>query len=190
MIVDSELQEWRRHWRAQPSVPVELFKKVERDTSYLRRYRVAEILPTMLLGGGSVSWAVVHPGAGSIVLAVVTCISIALAWVFSLRETRYLWTATVPTTAAYLDLSIRRCRWKMRNARYDSVQSVVLTAVVLWISHRIIEDFRGTPRPLWLYLALFVVVTSVLVACFESRRRRTKVELVHLLAIQRQLETD
>ena len=190
MMVDSELQEWRRRWRAQPSVPMGLFKNVECGTSYIRRYRIAESLATVFLGGGAVFWALIHPSLNSSLLAVVTCLSIAIAWVFSIRETRGIWAAVAPTTAAYLDLSIRRCRWKMRDARYDSIQSVVLAAVVLWISHGMIEDLRGTPRPLWVYAVLFVAITSVLVPLFESKRRRAKAELERLIAIRRQLEAD
>jgi hypothetical protein len=78
----------------------------------------------------------------------------------------------------------------MRDARYDTVQGIILTAAVLWIDLRMIEDFHLTPRPLWLYVGLFLVVTSALLAYFESRRRKAKAELEQLVAIQRQLGTD
>ena len=190
MIMDSELEEWRRRWRAQPAVPPELFRKVERDTANLHRFRIAEVLATLFLGGGTVVWALVRPSVNSILLAVITCVAIGIAWVFSLQWTRGIWAASASTTSAYLDLSVRRCRWKMRDARYDSVQSLVLTAVVVWISHGMVEDFGGTQRPLWLYAVLFVVIASSLMAHFESKRRKARAELDQWLAIKRQIETD
>ena len=171
MSSDMELQEWRQLWRAQPSIPSELFNKVKRQTTYLRHYRNAEIVMTVLFGGGTCLWAFLHPTATWILFASGTVIFMAVAWAFTLYETRTIWAATAPTTAAYLDLSIRHCRWKMRDARYDSVQGVVATAFVLWIAHRILVDLGRTPLSAWLNAALYFFVTSLIVIIFERKRR-------------------
>jgi hypothetical protein len=190
MIHDRELQEWQRQWRAQPSVPMDLFKHVDAGTSYMRQYRIAEVLATVFLGGGTVWLASIYPTWHSMLLVGLTWLGISVAWIVSLRLTRDLWSAAAPTTAAYLDLAQRRCRWKMRDARYDSVQSVLLTAGVLWVDRGMLQDLQREPGPFWLYVTLFVVISSVLVSLFESKRRKAKAQLEELLAIQRQLDTN
>src|SRR5688500_7549681 len=94
MNFDSELQEWRRYWHAQPSVPLDLFRKVEEGTTSTRHYRIAEILVTVFMGGGTLAWAVFHPSTNWILLASGTWFAILLAWIYSLRSTRGIWAAT------------------------------------------------------------------------------------------------
>ena len=188
MNFDSELQEWRRYWHAQPSVPMDLFRKVEEGTTSMRHYRIAEILVTVFMGGGTLAWAVFNPSTNRILLASGTWFAILLAWIYSLRSTRGIWAATAPTTSAYLDLSIRRCRWKVQNARYDTIQGVLLSAFVLVIDYRIISEMRGAAPPIWLFVGLFVLFSVPLVVFFVSKRRKAEAELTYLLDLQQQMD--
>jgi hypothetical protein len=113
---------------------------------------------------------------------------ILLAWYFSLRYTRGIWAPSAPTTASYLDLSIRRCQWRMKDARYDIVQSVAVTVFVLVADYFIITDIRHEPPSLWLLGILFFVIATGLVIAFELKRRKAKSEMDSLITLQRQLE--
>jgi hypothetical protein len=188
MTLDNELQEWRRHWHAQPSVPMDLFRKVEDGTTHMRHLRVAEILVTVFMGGGTLAWAVFHPSTNWILLASGTWLAIIMAWIYSLRSTQGIWAATAPTTAAYLDLSIRRCRWKMRNARYDTVQGVLLSAFVLVIDYRVISEMKGAAPSIWLFVGLFMLFSVPLAVFFNSNRRKAEAELTYLLDLQQQMD--
>ena len=187
MTLDNELQEWRRHWHAQPSVPMDLFRKVEDGTTSMRHHRILEILVTVFMGGGTLVWAVFHPSTNWILLASGTWFAFLMAWIYSLRSTRGIWAASAPTTAAYLDLSIRRCQSKMRNARYDIVQGVLLSAFVLVIDYRVISDLRDAPS-IWLFVGLFVLLSVPIVVFFESKRRKAEAEMTYLLDLQRQMD--
>ena len=188
MTLDNELQEWQRHWHAQPSVPMDLFRKVEDGTTYMRHFRVAEILVTVFMGGGTLAWAVFYPSVNWILLASGTWFAIIVAWIYSLRSTRGIWAATAPTTAAYLDLSIRRCRWRMRNARYDIVQGVLLSAFVLVIDYRVLSEWNDKAPPIWLFVGLFVLLSVSMVVFFGSKRRKAQAELAYLLDLQKQMD--
>jgi hypothetical protein len=188
MKPDDELEEWRRHWHAQPSVPMDLFRRVERGTQYMRRYRIAEILATIFIGGGTVVAAFLFTRPSTILLATGTWIFIALAWTFSLRHTRGIWAPGAPTTAAYVDLSIRRCEWRMKDALYDCAQVVFLTLFVLVIDYHLIIDISGNNPPLRLLVAAFVVIVAAALPIFVRNHRKAQAELTYLLNLQRQLE--
>ena len=91
MMADDELAVWRRQWTSQPAVPVDLIRKVERQTAYMRMLRVAEVLVTVFAGGAVIAAAIVHPFVAAIywvVLALGTWTFIAVGWVVSLRSTQ------------------------------------------------------------------------------------------------------
>ena len=188
MKSDDELNRWKQYWHTQASVPIDLFRKVEKDARYMRYYRTAEILVTVVIGGGVIAAAVVTRSTGTIVLAVGTWLAILLAWFFTLRYTRGIWAPSAPTTASYLDLSIRRCQWRMKDARYDSIQSILLTAFVLVADYYLILEINHKPPSLWLLGIIFFVIAPVLVTVFESRRSKAKAEMESLIALQRQLQ--
>src|SRR5262249_25021234 len=166
---------------------MDLFRNVEKDTRYIRYYRTAEILATVVIGGSVTAAAFITKSAGSILLAGGTWLAILMAWTFSLRYTKGIWAPGAPTTAAYLDLSIRRCQWRVEDARYDSIQSILLTAFVLIVDYYLILDIRHKPPSLWLLGIIFFVIAPVLVAVFEWRRSKAKSEMDSLTDLQRQL---
>lgn len=187
---DVELDMWKHYWKAQASVPMDLFKKVEKETRNLRYYRTVEILVTVLIGGGTAATALVMKTTGWTILAGGTWLFILLAWVFSLRYTKGIWAPGAPTTASYLDLSIRRCQWRMKDARYDIVQSILLTAFVLIADYYIILELSEKPPSLWLLGIAFLVMAPCLVAGFEWKRRNARAEMNSLVNLQQQLEED
>jgi hypothetical protein len=188
MTPDTELEIWRQHWHAQPSVPLELFRNVERGTTYMRHYRVAEILATVFFGGGSMAAALITRNPDVIYFAIGICVFIVLAWIFTLRSTRGLWAPSAPTTASYVDLSIRRCRWKIADAKYDIAQGLAITVFVLIIDYRIISSVRGEPPSLWLMGGLFIAIAAGIWAFLRRKILKVRAELTYLLDLRRQLE--
>src|SRR5262249_561792 len=55
---DDELEIWRRQWHSQPDVPIDLIRKVERQTVYMKLQRLALIAP-VLVGVGTIVAAVI-----------------------------------------------------------------------------------------------------------------------------------
>ena len=123
-------------------------------------------------------------------LAVGTVIFIALAWRFALKHTRELWAPSAETTAAYLDLSIRRGRWKVADARYDSIQAVLLTVFVCVVDYRILVSYGKWSRlaDAWGLWVFGLVLSVVLLVAFENRRKKAKTELEYVSKLQAELE--
>ncbi|MGA2741471.1 MAG: hypothetical protein ABSG65_29055 [Bryobacteraceae bacterium] len=110
MDMDTELETWRRQWQAETSVPDDLRRRVERQSRWLKAGLAADILVTVAIGGGVIALAARAPRPDMLLLAAATWSFIAAAWAFRLTITRGLWSPTAIDTAAFVDLSIRRCR--------------------------------------------------------------------------------
>jgi hypothetical protein len=191
MKTDDELERWRQQWQAQPQVPIDLIRKVERQTAGMKVYRFLEVLVTVVMGGGSVGAALIMRDTNVTIFAIGTVLAIALAWRFALKHTRGLWEPSAPTTASYIDLSIRRCHWKIADTRYDAVQGVVLTAFVCIMDYRFLvaSGQWSTLSDAWWFWILSVVIALVLVAVFESKRKKARNELSYLTNLQEELKS-
>jgi hypothetical protein len=186
---ENELEVWRRQWQSQPQTPIDLISKVERQTVHMKYYRLLEYLVTIFMGGGTIVAAVITRDPNVILLAVGTAVAIALAWRFVLKHTRGLWAPGAPTTEAYIDLSIRRCRWMIADARYDSIQGVLLTAFVFYVDYRILVNLgKWTfPGPFGFWI-LGAVICLSLVSAFAKRRKKAEAELEYLIDLQAQVK--
>jgi hypothetical protein len=183
METDVELETWRRHWQAESSPPLDLRARVERETRLMRWGVVAEVLVTVVYGVGSLGWAVVSGRRDAVVLTVGIWFFIAVAWTISLLLRRGAWAPVTSTTAAFLELSILRCRRKREAVVGMAVLYILILAFDLaWIS---IVQGRETPSDVWILLTSGGVVwvwpvTLALAAIAVWRRRRLRRELVTL----------
>jgi hypothetical protein len=107
---DVELESWRAGWQAAVTPPIDLKARVERETRMMRRFVVGEVLITLAFGGGSLAWALATRRTDAIVLAIGIWVFLAIAWAISFLLRRDAWAPTTLSTAAFLDLSILRCR--------------------------------------------------------------------------------
>ena len=103
---DRELEDWSRQWQADRSAPVDLRKMVEAGTRHMRRGRVGEVAVTIVMGGGSLAWAVSSQTPELIVLAIGIWVLLAFAWTASLLLTRGAWEPASSSTAAFLEISM------------------------------------------------------------------------------------
>jgi hypothetical protein len=109
---------------------------------------------------------------------------------------RGVWSPASETPAAYLQLSIERCRRTERGWRIGRVLAVLLTAFVLFGVYELIgaAGALNTTASYWIVAATFLwticVVGSMLL--FVQRRivRKMRTELEYLLNLQKQLRIE
>ena len=61
MNVDTELETWRRQWQSGITVPLDLRKKVERQSRFMKIALMGDILVTITIGGARTDWAIRSP---------------------------------------------------------------------------------------------------------------------------------
>ena len=184
---DVELDQWRREWQSHEAIPADLRRKVESGTRSLRHGLVAEVLVTIVMGGGSLGWAIVSGRAEVWVLASAIWVFIAIAWTASVLLRRGAWQPATATTAAFLEISILRCE---RGLQAITVQAalyvIILTFDLVWL-----YDYRAE-GDLWTFLTRPAVVliawvgTPVLAALALWYRRRLRRELENLTVLRAQ----
>ncbi len=148
MSLDTELEDWKRDWQAKAEVPADLRRKVERQSRRLKISLAGDVLVTVAIGGGTLALAVRSPQPDMVLLAVVTWTFIAAAWAFRLLTTRGLWSHRAVNTAAFVDLSARRCRAQMKASAFGGVLFVCEMVFCLgWIYRH-----EETRVPIWEWL--------------------------------------
>jgi hypothetical protein len=139
MNSDTELLEWRRQWQTAEGArddtdSAEALKRRVTRTSRLQIIGLlAPILVTIVIGGASVARALNSGSPADVVLAAEVWAFILVTWVGSLRLARGTWRPFAETTAAFIDVSIRRCRSNLRAASFGAWLYICqLLFVVLW----------------------------------------------------------
>jgi hypothetical protein len=189
---DDELESWRREWNAQPLVPIELIRKVERQTVYMKLNHFALILP-VLIGVGTIVAAVRMRTFPTVLLAVGVWGWMSIAGYFQLKNSRGTWSPVSDTTAAYVELSIRRCRAAINNIRLMKIMTPLLVAVVFGADFLIVTSFGvlKTQRDYLFMFGAFVyaaAIVAVVVWLVSRKRAKIQAELTWLLNLQRQIE--
>ena len=193
MNADAELESWRRNWQATSAVPPDLNARVERETRWMRRVVVGEIIITVVFGGGSLAWAVVSGRTDALVLAIGVWTFIAMAWGIAFLLRRDAWAPAALGTAAFLDLSILRCRRKREAVVAQSVLYVLILCFDLaWIyfarsagTREGLASFLTSSGVAWVW-----AVTVALGAAAVVHRRRLARELETLTNLRQQLGDD
>ena len=191
MEADRELDAWRREWQAEPPALPDLKARVERETRTMHRFVVAEVLVTVVIGGGSLVLALLSPGIDMVVLTIGVWVFIAIAWTISFLLRRGAWAPVTATTMAFLDLSILRCR-RRREALFAQavLYALILGFDLAWIyfasepgTRHGVVPFLTSPRIAWIW-----PVTAVLgVAAVRYRRKLTR-ELAALTSLRQQID--
>jgi hypothetical protein len=190
---DVELESWRAQWQTVAAPPPDLKDRVQRETRIMRRVVVGELVVTLVFGGGSVTWAVLSGRTDAIVLAVGVWVFIAVAWTISILLRRDAWSPATLSTAAFLDLSILRCRRRREAIAAQAILYVLILAFDLaWIfffeqeaGSRGVGSFLTSGNVVWVWL-----VTTVLGIAAISRRRKLSRELERLTRLRADLEGD
>lgn len=196
MNSNTELAEWRRQWQAaggarnDTDTAEALKRRVTRDSRLLTIGLVAPILVTIGIGGAVIARALTSGSPADALLAAEVWSFILVTWVGSLWLARGTWRPLAETTAAFVDLSIRRCRSNLRAASFGAWLYVCqLLFVVLWklFSSAMELTVLLASWPVILLGWVGVPVFFALRAWFMHTQRA---ELRRLLELERQLKAD
>jgi hypothetical protein len=188
MNVDTELEVWRRQWQSDTAIPVDLRRKVERQSRFMRIALIPPIVVTITIGGWTAGWAIRTPQTDIILLAVWTWILITAAWIFGLRIDHGNWSPSAENAAAFVDVSLRRCRARLSTIRFAAGFFVVQVVFVLgWVYNN--SPVKGTPLLKWLFFSSIPidVVWLSTVAFFGFLiwyRRRKLNELAYFVSLR------
>jgi hypothetical protein len=183
---DLELEGWQRQWQANETVPADLARAVEAGTRALRRERIGEIVVTIVMGGGTLGWALVSRQPDVMVLAIAVWILIGVAWILSTLLRRGTWQPVTATTTAFVEVSIVRCERSLQAIWIQAVlYVVVLVFDLVWL-----YNFRdeSNVREFLLRPPVIIVLTIVTPLCAAAAvwyRRRLRRELRNLVALRR-----
>src|SRR5262245_8001274 len=187
---DVELESWRAQWQTAAPPPADLKARVERETRMMRRFVAGELAVTVVFGGASVVWAALSRRTDVVILAIGVWVFIAAAWTISFLLRCDAWSPATLSTAAYLDLSILRCR-----RRHEAiVGQAALYALILGFDLAWIYSFGREPgsRDLLSFLTSGSVawvwpMTAVLAISAWRWRLRLSLELQTLTRLRASL---
>ena len=189
---DEELNMWRREWRTQPAVPIELIRKVERQTVYMRLGKWVLILPLSILLATTVG-AVIHPTPINIILTIGMWLFTLIIGAYDTRKRKKLWAPAAETTAAYVELSIERCRHQSEQLRVVKVAIPLMTAFILFALYRIFVESGKfeSPTAYWIMIASLAWSSCPIWFVFivmGRAERKARAELEYLLNLKSQVE--
>jgi hypothetical protein len=191
MDLDLELDTWRRDWQSDTVDSTDLTARVERETRRMRYVLIVDVLVTVIMGGGSIAWSARYHPDGMVVFVIGVWTFLAIAWLMSWILRRGAWAPLASTTAAFLDLSILRCR-RRREAVY--VQCALYVAILsfdLWwirahsAPHAAMDLAAFLTSPV---LVVVWIVTVVLAAVAVRYYQRLGQELASLMALRDSFE--
>jgi hypothetical protein len=185
MKLDAELDLWREQWQSSPAAPLlpDLRKRVARQSLCMRIMLAADILVTLVIGGGAIVFAIQDPRPATALLAAATWLFIAAAWIFGLSNRKNAWSPSASTTSAFLDLSIRRTRANLRAVTFGAILYVVEMAFSLsWV-------YRESGRWSTTLTTAITLITLMLAALMIVYRKKKRADLTYLLQLQRDQTT-
>ena len=136
--VDRELHAWQREWRQQPLAAAsagQLAASVHRGTALARGWTAVAAVLTVVSLLPLVIRAARGEADGRFVVGIL--VFVALVWISTLWLARGTWRPRDESTAAFLDVAIRRCRASLWGAPIGIVLYVAEIAYVLVSLHRI-----------------------------------------------------
>lgn len=191
MPADDELEKWQQQWRAQPAVPVDLRRLVERDIRSRRVSTMLSIAVTVMMGGGTTVWAARSGERDLFILTFTVWVFIAVAWALALQLERQRGPRPLSeTTRAFLDYAIRSRRARLQGITASAVLYVVLfTFVLVW---RYGAGDAPPPDP-WAYatstrVLILLGISSALAVIAALQHHRLARELHNLETMHEALE--
>jgi hypothetical protein len=181
MKLDAELDLWREQWQSSSAAPVlpDLRKRVARESLFMRIMVIADILVTLVIGGGTVVFALRDPRPATAILAAATWLFIAAAWIFGLSNRKNAWSPSASTTSAFLDISIRRTRANLRAVTFGAILYAVEMAFCLSWVHR----ESGALSSILIFV--ITLITIILAALLIIYRKKKRADLTYLLNLRR-----
>lgn len=193
-MIDAEVEAWRRQWQSgyEPNRhdwARSLKDRVERQSNRIRFGLAAPILVTVLVGGGVLVRALGTRQSMDIVIAVEAWLFILVTWAGSLLLARGTWRPFAETTAAFVDLSIRRCRANLRAVPFAIGLYVCQLVIVVLLKSRYSSGLGAVlTAPPTIVLGGVGLPALLLGGFWYARTQRAEIE--HLLELERQLAAE
>jgi hypothetical protein len=191
-MTDLELQSWQEQWQSEPSIPTNLRKSVERQSRLMRIGLLGDVAVTLVIGGGSIAWAMRAGNAEFVPVAIAAWVFLASAWIFVLMANRGLWSPSAMESSAFIDLSIRRCRRTLATLWFAvALFFAEVTFGLGWAYLHSVDGGRVSLTAWLLFSSLRVDVVWLVTALFLGGvvwyRRRKQDELARLLELRHQM---
>ena len=144
MPADPELQRWQSLWHSDTQIPHDLRQRARRQIRRMRMMLVGDIAVTVIMGGGATVWALNSDRPSVRLLAAWVWFTILIAWIFRYFNNRGNWTGAAPSTDAFFEAWVKRCREMQRNLIFGIALGIVQFVVCsAWVS-RELQHTRGT----------------------------------------------
>lgn len=196
MNADVELEGWRRQWQSRADAGVDagaveaLRRRVLRETHSLKLNLAWPILVTLVVGGWITLRALRTAQTLDVVLAIEAWIFIVVIWTGCLWITRGTWRPLADTTAAFVDISIRRREANLRGLVFGACLYVAqLAFAVLALGAASPSGIVPVLTSSYIIVVGWIGVPCGLVALFWFRRRQ-RADLERLRELKRQLQSD
>jgi hypothetical protein len=191
MNMDAELDVWRGQWQSGTTIPLDLRRRVERRSRLMKVGLIADILVTIVMGGGSTVWALYSPEPDTILLSAVIWLFLAAAWTIVLTFSRGAWFPSALDAAAFVDLTVRRCRGALAAIRFAAGLYLCEIAFCLgWIYNHSPEHRKRLLTWLFFSSLRIDIVWLATLAFFGFLiwyRRNQRAELAHLVTLRAQI---
>ena len=188
--IDPELDVWRREWQSDTAVPVDLQKQVAQQSRRMKIALILDTLVTLVMGGGTTLWAVRSAQPDIVLIPIATWLFLAAAWAFVLTANRGNWKPSELDTAAFLDISIRRCQTALSTIWFAAV--LFVCEIAFGLSWAYTHTEPREPLPVWLlFSSLRIDVVWLCCLVFLAGtiwyRRRKQAELARLQGLRREM---
>jgi hypothetical protein len=183
--MDLELADWRADWIAE-NLPdaallrVDLRLLVERGSRRMRFAFAGQLLCAAAILVFTAWFASRNPTLEWILWAAVLWVSTFLGIGLAIRTRTGTWKALGQSNAAFLDLSLRRCRRELRAIHHGRWSLAAALSIVMgWLS---LDAFlhRLPVGPYLLGVTINVLIAAVWLAIFTTRERRANREFEQL----------
>ena len=191
MNTDVELEIWREQWQAETIVPVNLRRSVERQSRLMKIGLLADTLVTIMMGGGATALAFLSSEPGVGLVAVATWLFLAAAWAVVLTANRGLWAPSALDTAAFVDVSVRRCQSALTTTWFAA--GLFVSEVAFGLGWAYQHSIHGhTTLWSWLFFSspridIVWICTVAFFGAMEWYRRRKRAELASLLKLREEM---
>jgi hypothetical protein len=196
MSTDGEIESWRRQWQAGPKsagnadAVERLRRRVMRETFWSKWGLVFPILATLWSGATIVLPALRSERDIAVLLGVESLLFIVVVWVVAFWLGRGTWRPLADTTAAFIDVSIRRRIAYIRGAIAGAVLYVAQFAflvAVLGLDSSIGFAAVSKSAPV---MGLGWIGIPIVFAGLYWFGRRQHADLTNLRELKRQLQSD
>jgi hypothetical protein len=196
MSIDGEMENWRRQWQdgAKPAADADaierLRRSVQRETSWSKWGLVFPILATLWSGATIVLPALRSGRPLGVLLGVESLVFIVVVWVVAVWLGRGTWRPLADTTAAFIDVSIRRREAYFRGAIAGACLYVAQFAFLVLLMGLqspigIVGALSSPPAKIIGWIGMPVVFAGLY---WFGRRQRADLE--RLRELKRQLQSD